>query len=263
MTSFFKLTAVLWAACFFLPPAPAFCQDWKFGSSFNYDTGKYGTDDLTDTVYIPFTLKRYFDDWDLSATVSWLRQSSAGQVTNVGGSPVRADRTAVTSTVSSSESGPGDIILKGGYALKEDGPGSFDLALAGKLKLPTADEEKGLGTGETDWGGGLEFAKEISRDWTFLADAYYAFIGDPPGIDYDNRVSFDTGFSLMLDKGLSLTALYEDGGAILRGTPSARDLSGTVSYAPAAGRQFFGGLLLGLSDGSPDMGISAGFSQKF
>ena len=51
---------------------------WKFSSSLNYDTGKYGTASRTRSVYIPFTLKRYYRDADLSITVPYLRQSSAG-----------------------------------------------------------------------------------------------------------------------------------------------------------------------------------------
>ena len=40
------------------------------------------------------------------------------------------------------------VLLRGAYLVKRDGPGSFDFHLGGVLKLPTADEEKGLGTGE-------------------------------------------------------------------------------------------------------------------
>lgn len=244
------------------PPAPAESADWKFSSSVNYDTGKYGTSDRITSVYIPFTLKRYFDGADLSVTVPYLRQSSSGQVTWVGGKPVRVGR-KMMSAATSTESGLGDIILRGTYALKRDGPNSFGLGLAGRLKLPTADENKGLGTGEPDEGVGLEFAKEVSPDWTILADGYFTIIGDPAGVDLYNQVSLDIGFYKKLDKDLGLTVLYETQNAMVAGNSGPRSLSGTLSRSAPDGLQFSGGVTLGLSSGSPDLGLSAGFSRKF
>ena len=90
--------ACLAAACALLPAASA-AEDWKVSSSVNYDTGKYGTSDRTDSVYIPFTLKRYYGYADLSVTVPWLRQSSTGRVTRVGGRPARAARCGAWPTI--------------------------------------------------------------------------------------------------------------------------------------------------------------------
>ena len=235
---------------------------WKFSSSFNYDTGDYGTPDRTNSVYIPFTLKRYFADGDLAVTVPYLRQSSTGQVTWVGGKPVRLDK-APRASAASSESGLGDIMLRGTYALMRENPGSFDLGLAGRIKLPTADEDKGLGTGEMDGGAGLEFAKELNAGWTLLADAYYTVIGEPEGVDFNNQLALDLGFYKTLKENLGLTVLYESQNAISDGGADPRSVSGTLSYGASAGLQFSGGLTLGLSDGSPDAGVSAGFSKKF
>ena len=243
-------------------PDAAGQKNWKFSSSVNYDTGKYGTPDRTDSFYIPFTLKRYYPDADISVTVPYLRQSSTGQVTWVGGKPVRVSR-GTGAAAGSSESGLGDIALRGTYALMREGPNSFDLALAGKLKLPTANRSKGLGTGEMDEGVGLEFGKEITPSWSLLADGYYTIIGDPDGVDFNNQVSLDIGFYSPLRENLGLTVLYETQSAIVDGNSDPRSVSGTLSYSAPEGVQFSGGLTLGLSDGSPDIGVSAGFSRKF
>ncbi|OGR98547.1 MAG: hypothetical protein A2016_00470 [Elusimicrobia bacterium GWF2_62_30] len=244
-----------------LLPAAAGAENWKLSSSFNYDTGKYGTEYRTDSVYMPFTLKRYYSEGDLSVTVPYLSQSSRGQVTWVGGKPVRSsDRNAAATA--SKASGLGDIMLRGTYNLKQDGPGSCALALAGKLKLPSADEDKGLGTGEMDEGAGLEFAKEINS-WTLLADGYYTIIGDPAGVEYNNQVSLDLGFYAPLRENLGLTVMYETQSALVDGNADPRSLSGTLSYAVPEGMQISCGVALGMSDGSPALGLSAGLSQKF
>lgn len=265
MRIFLALVCLSAAAAVSAEPAPETGrQDWKTNASVNYDTGKYGTQDRTESLYIPFTLKRYYRDGDLSATVSYLRQSSAGQVTWVGGKPTLVGpgkRAAAAGTTT--ESGFGDILLRGTFALKRDGPESFGLGLAGKLKLPTASEAKGLGTGEMDEGVGLEFAKELKPGWTLLADGYYTIIGEPAGADFNNQVSLDIGFYRTLRPDLGLTVLFETQGAIVDGNDDPRSLSGALSYSAPGGSAFSCGLTLGLSDGSPDIGLSAGASRRF
>ncbi len=257
-----KTLLVLACLCAALPAAGARAAGWEFSSAANYDTGKYGSKDRTDSVYIPFTLKRCYSGVDLSITVPYLRQSSRGLVTRVGGKPVRIAAPG-GSAVNSSGAGLGDIILRGAYTLKLDGPRSFDLGLAGKLKLPAASKSKGLGTGELDEGAGLEFAKEIAPGWTLLADGYYTIIGEPAGMELNNQAAVEVGFYRALLKSLGLTVLYEMQNAIVDGNAAPRSLSGTLSYGSPDGVEFAGGLTLGLSDGSPDTGIGAELNLRF
>ena len=259
---YLRIAALCIAGCAWGLAAPSGAQDWKMSAMVSYDTGKYGTSDHTSSFYIPLTLKRYFDKSSASVTVPYLRQSSTGQVVRVGGSPVRVNKVR-TAAGSSSQSGLGDIILRGGYPLRQEDPDSFGLTLAGRIKLPTADEDKGLGTGEFDEGAGLEFAKEIAPRLTLLADGYYTLIGEPDGADFNNQLSLDLGFYSPLNGKLGLTVLYETSNAIVSGNPGPRDLSATLDYKAPDGYNYFGGLLLGLSDGSPDFGISAGLSRRF
>lgn len=264
MKTLLVLACLLAASSISAEPQPeaAGVKDWKFSTSVNFDTGRYGSDDRADSVYIPFTLKRSYSSADLSVTVPYLRQSAAGQVTWVGAKPMRISKGKVPATTSS-ESGLGDIILRGAYALMRDGPEPFDLGLAGKLKLPTADKDKGLGTGEMDEGAGLEFAKELSPGWTLLADGYYTIIGDPAGVNFNNQVSLDIGIYRLLSERVGLTFSYETQNSVVSGNPGPRSISGTIAYSVPDGVQLFGGAALGLSDGSPEIGVSAGFSQKF
>jgi len=264
MKTIFALVCLPAAAlvCAALPPAAVRAANWEFNSAVNYDSGRYGLKDRTASVYIPFTLKRNYSSADLSVTVPYLRQSSKGRITRVGGKPVRiAGGNGVF--VDSAESGLGDILLRGAYTLKLDGPKSFDLGLVGRLKLPTADKNKGLGTGEMDEGVGLDFAKEINPGLTLLADGYYTIIGDTDEVDFNNEVSLEVGFYTLLRKNLGLTVLYETQSALVNGNADPRSVSGTLSCGAQDGIQFAGGLTLGMSGGSPALSIGAGFSRKF
>jgi len=253
---------LLAAACAALTAPPASGKDWKFSSSVNYDTGKYGTPNRVSSIYVPFTLKRYWYEGNLAVTLPFLRQSAQGEITHVGGKPVRISRGRGRAS-SSSETGLGDILVRGAYILKREGPRSFDLAAAGRLKLPTANETKGLGTGEMDEGMGLEFGKELSPGVTLLADGYYTIIGDPPGLDLNNEILLDIGVYKSLGKNMSLTVYYETRSAIIDGNEDPRELSGTLEFKSVDGWRYDLGLLLGLSDGSPDVGLSAGLSLRF
>ncbi|MDD5209159.1 MAG: transporter [Elusimicrobiales bacterium] len=254
------IPAALACAALLLPAAVA--EDWEFSSTVNYDTGRYGSKDRVESVYIPLTLKLKYYDADFAVTAPYLRQTSRGQVTRVGGKPVRVN-TGNSGGENIAESGPGDMLLSAAYTLKLDGPRSFDLALAGRLKLPTASKSKGLGTGEMDEGAGLEFAKEVTPGLTLLSDGYFTIIGDPDGVDFNNEVMLDVGFYSPLSKSIGLTVLYETRSAILDGNADPRSVSGTFSYSMPGGAQFAGGITLGMSDGSPDLGAGAGFISRF
>lgn len=241
------------------PPAGAW--GWQFSSSVNYDTGKYGTSYRTDSLYIPLTLKRYYRRGYVSASASWLRQSTTGQTTRVNGAPVRVRGGSANPT--SAQSGPGDLLLRGTLALKSEARDSYDLALAGLLKLPTADREKGLGTGQMDQGFGLEFAKNIAGKWTLLLNGYYTIVGEPQGVDYNSQLALDAGVHKTFGDGFGLTVLYETRSALAAGSPDPRDVFAQLSYDRPNGLRYTGGLTLGLSEGSPDLGLSAGVSRKF
>ena len=262
MRSLYLTAFVILALCL-AAAQEAGAYDWKIGTSLNYDTGKYGTGTRTDSVYIPLTLTRYYTGGQVSLTVPWLRQSSSGAVTRVGGSPVRASRDDTAAALGSSESGMGDVLLRGTYAIKEESLHSFDLSFAGSLKFPTANEKKGLGTGEIDQGAGLEFAKKMSRNWTLLIDGYYTIIGDPEGVDYDNQVALDIGFYRLLREDLSVTAYYQTRSALVSDNPDQREVNATLVRTLANDDQVSAGLLLGLSEGSPQVGVSVGFARRF
>ncbi|MDA8131371.1 MAG: transporter [Elusimicrobia bacterium] len=239
--------------------ASAAAKDWRFGAGAAYDSGKYGTGIRTDSVSLPFTLTRYYHFGEVSATAAWLRQSSKGRVTRVWGLPARLP---ATRGPSSAESGPGDILVRGTLALKTEKEDAFDLALVGRLKLPTADKDKGLGTGQLDQGAGLEFSKDIAGRWTLLLNGYYTIIGDPRNFNFNNELALAAGFRKRLNEVLSLEGLYETRSALVDGTDDPRDLRGLLTYTKADGDVLSAGLLLGLSEGSPSVGLSFGFSRR-
>src|SRR5207302_410503 len=93
------------------------------------------------------------------------------------------ERKAPDALTASPAAGFGDLYFKGRYYLLDDaGLDSWVPGLAPflKVKAPTADADKGLGTGAWDVGFGLEWDKRF-REFFLLGDVSYTVIGEPPG----------------------------------------------------------------------------------
>lgn len=249
------------AILFNLFSSSAFGADWKLSAQASYETGKYGTDSRTNTLYLPLTLKRYFGRGDVSVTVPYIYQKSGNQVAAVDGTVFKIRQQAGPV---SSNSGIGDIIVRGSYYLLSEGEKApFDLSLTGKIKFPTADDSKGLGTGEFDEGVGVEFGKRLDKEWSIFADASYVSIGSPPGTDLRDRVYFDVGLSDKLSPVLTGSVFYEESTPLISGDPELRDVGFSVEYKAGQDRSVFAGALVGLTSVSPDWGLSAGGSIRF
>jgi hypothetical protein len=258
---FALVLAILSAFVIFSGPAGA--EDWKATLSATWETGKYGTDTRVDTVYIPLTIRRYFDDIGaLSLTVPYLDQTSTGQVTFINGSVFQtkgAKKAAVTT-----ESGLGDIIARGDlYVLKESSSNLLDVTLVGKIKFPTADEGKGLGTGRFDEAIGVDLARSIVPDWTGYFDFYYTFIGSPSGLGLKNTIAFDIGAGYKWAEDMTISAFYAQSTPVVSGVDDLRDLLVNVEYKFSKEGSLLGGVDLGLSPSSPDIGITGGVSYRF
>jgi len=237
-------------------------KDWRFSSSLNYESGTYGTGTRSSSLYVPFTLKRAFGDAFASVTVPYLSQTADGGVSNVGGRFVKTGRGRGGSRTTT-ESGLGDVIGRAGYNVLVEDPAPFDLTIVGKVKVPTAQRSKGLGTGEFDAGGGLEGAKTVAPGWTVLADVYFTAIGDPPGLDLNNQFAADAGVAYLFQPGLTGTVLVEGSNSIFPGGTAPVDARGMLDYKVDESVSINTGVLLGLSDGASDYGFSLGGAVRF
>ncbi len=240
--------------------------DWEIGLEPSFTSGDYGTNTDTDITYIPLIIHRSFQDGDLSLTIPYIQIESSGGVTLVGGAPNRVKKgpgTAVTSSRRSTEEGFGDLLLQGRYYVLEEGELAPLVAVTGLIKFPTADEDKGLGTGELDLGFGLEFSKTFSGNWLGLFDVGYTFIGEPSGFDLRNQWYYDLGLGYYLTPDILISGYYEEWRSLVSDESNPRDLFFAMNYQFSSEIEFTAGLLFGLSDGAPDYGLSGGVRLKF
>jgi len=163
-----------------------------------------------------------------------------------------------------SQSGLGDITLTGAYNLVLDGDGSPNFAVTGYLKFPTADENKGLGTGAFDWGPGLSLSKRLG-DWQPFSEARYVLQGGSSREEFGARNYFlaDVGLGYAWSENLSNSLFCRLGSSAFAGlaAPLEMRLKTVWGFRENTSVEFY--LLKGLSNGSPDMGAGISFFVAF
>lgn len=241
--------------------APSAEKNWKFGAVFSYSSGKYGGPSPIRTTYVPFTLTRLFERGDLAVTVPFVSVRTEGETSLVNGNPQRIKKKGTGTP--SARGGLGDIIVKGRwYAVEERGllP---TLDLFAKVKLPTADESEGLGTGKADAGGGVEISRQFLENWVGYLDASYTHIGSPVGTDLKPQKAWDAGLGYFFQPDLLAGVFYEERTALVEGEPKYRTLELWGDYKVDPDSRLNASLGAGLTEGSPDYFFSIGGNVRF
>jgi hypothetical protein len=247
---------------------------WQLSSSFGYTAGDFDSDGNTRSVDVPVTLTWLGQRAQLALTLPYASVSAPGGTTLIAGVPSQTkkkgkgaggddddDPTEVERSASK-HAGPGDATLKARLFALDEGALLPELALVGKLKLPTADDTHGLGTGEYDEGVGIELVRHFGPLITTL-DLGYTWLGDPPGSRLKDPLRWEVGLGCPLSDALFGGIAYEQKTALVSGADHPKSLLFSLGYAVS--RRYRLNLLLerGLSDGSPSFGLTAGASVRF
>lgn len=223
-----------------------------------YTSGKYGGAASVDELYVPVSVWGDFGRMSLRLTVPWLSvDAPTGTViVGPGGVPVIGDGPRTT------ESGLGDIVASGTirdvWASRD---GSLVLDLAGRVKLPTADEKKGLGTGETDFtlqADGYRFLDGV----TLMGSLGYVFRGDPDDFTLDDGVIAMLGATSSRTQGLRTGLFLEYRQAGYATNDDRLEILGSLGWSIDQWR-LGAYLLTGLSDSSPDWGAGATVGVRY
>lgn len=235
-------------------------DQWKFSSYLTYETGDYGQSHDTHTVYAPFTITRYFTGFETYVTIPYIYQESESNVTTISGKRIKTSR---TTTSTQTAEGLGDIIIGGAYYLMNETTDPLNVNLAASIKLPTADDDEGLGTGEFDETIGLETSKNLADKWNGYFNMYYTFIGDPSNQPLDNQFTYSLGAGYKIDPKTEISEFYTESTAITSGVENSRSLATSISHDLDEKTNLVGSLSIGLSDSSPDYGVTGGVNIKF
>jgi hypothetical protein len=213
-------------------PAVAADDDprWLFSSSVNYSVGDYGTNKDTTIVYVPFTFGvRPVDTLWINLTVPWIYQNSQNVVVT-GATRKKATGTFAQPATSTSESGLGDVLLRGSFVLVDEKSFLPEIAPYVKIKFPTADKDRGLGTGEFDETIGVDLSKQLIGPLYGYVTVAYTFVGSPPGTEFHNSFGWSIGAAYTLIPSLSFFAFLDGSTAISPGEADPLELRVGAEY---------------------------------
>ncbi len=251
----------------------------------DYSKGDYGSSDSTNVFYMPFSAKYETGAFSYNLTIPWIRISGAGDIvpggfSGAGGASgsgsvdcrkrgtgactnvVTTPSIISTTSSRSSESGIGDIVAAATYNALDGGDNGFIVDFTGRIKLPTASESKGLGSGKTD------FAVQVNVDKNFNGPYVstglgYKILGEPNGVSYDNVIYGSLGGGYKLSKDTSIGVSYDWATAAVDGATRPHEFSIYGSHSISDNYKLSGALYAGLSDASPDVGGGLTLSYYF
>ena len=264
-------------------PAP----QYALGIGLDVSSGSFGTSATTTYVGVPLIV-----DWfpterlDLELTVPLFYRRTTGVDTantavaksvtkgpggsggsgGSGGVIIGAGGTIISTGAcgtSGGDFGVGDVTLTSGYAVLMDSDSSPLIRPTVYIKFPTADESKGFGTGEFDFGAGIAVSKWLGN-WQPFTEGRYIF----QGASYDETwaldfVIVDAGVAYSWNESLLTSAYARFGSKPFEGMsdPLEARLKTVWRFEKSTYAEAY--VLKGLSDGSPDYGGGISVFREF
>ena len=260
-----------------------------------YSSGKYGGAERTSIAGVPVSAKYTAGPLTLRMSVSWLSISGTGVIIPSGiggigssssGSGSSGGSVGVFGCAADNRSGarkPEDngpcattIGAGAGARRTEQGFGDVNAAvtynaitskgltmdITGKVKLPTASDTRGLGSGKTDYALQVEAEQAVGKGY-INGGIGYKWLGDPTGISLRNVVYGSIGGGFKLSGDTTIGVAYDTASAARSGGPIPQELSFYVSQSMSKNIKLNGNIYKGLSNGSPDWGAGVGLGYTY
>jgi len=234
-----------------LAPAALAADEGKLtlSAGVDFSSGDYGSNTDTEVWYLPLTAKYELGRSIFKLTMPYLRVSGPSGCVIIDGRPV-----CDASGAASSEEGLGDVVLGYSYSLMPKPVAGFFIDLGGKVKLGTADEDKGLGSGKNDYSAQAD-VYYLAGQFTPFATLGYRFMGDPAGYDFNDTWFGSLGLAYKLSNQNSVGALWDLRQKLTNDGEGANELMLYWSHNFAAGYKLQTYAVAGFSDASPDYGL--------
>jgi hypothetical protein len=230
-------------------------SDWQLTSTLGAtDTnGDYGTAQNTNVLLGLSTLSLSDDNLKFSASIPYMRISGRGLVVfDASGNPIVINRRATIPP--DVRTGWGDLNLGASYTIPPAILDGFEVRIGGVVKAPTGSARKRLSTGEADYGASIDVSRQFGL-WTPFVTVGYLDHGQPSGFSLNNTTSVSAGTSLELSDNLVVVASYDYDSADSPLVVAGQELFGSLSWVRDDRITVTGYGTLGLTSGSPDVGL--------
>ena len=215
--------------------------------------GDYGSQQNTNILLGLSTLSLSDGNLKFTASIPYMRISGRGLVVfDASGNPIVINRrTTIPPDV---RTGWGDLNLGASYTIPESILDGFEVRIGGVVKAPTASARRRLSTGEADFGGSIDVSRQFGL-WTPFVTLGYLDHGQPAGFSLNNTTSVSAGSSLELSDNLVAVVSYDYDSADAPMVTAGQELFGSLSWVRDDRITLTGYGTLGLTSGSPDVGL--------
>jgi hypothetical protein len=203
----FTGSAPVWALS--TAPEKPLTASVSFGAE--YASGSYGTGSTIRSLYLPLIATWSPNErFDFGIEIPFLYQSSSNVTTdlyngaslssteaNVAAKGGPGGNSGGSGAASSGVTGLGDIILRAGAVALSETATLPQLRPSLVVKCPTADSSAGLGTGEFDFGFGVEASKWFGN-WRLIGEGFYTYQGKAAGFGLNDYVSYTAAVGYQL-----------------------------------------------------------------
>ena len=227
----------------------------KIETGVTYSRGDYGLNEDTEVLVVPFTYTLEFGEATLRATAPWLHVSGPASVINGGASGGGPSRPNADST-----SGLGDSSLGLSYHFNPV-PDEWNIDGTVRVKFPTGDEDRGLGTGEMDYYGQLDFYRVYGKFVPFGVVGYRV-LGDGR-YQLDDGLYATLGNVFILGGGRSLAVSLDWRDALSAGADDSLESGIYLITRHSEHWSSTVGGLVGFTDASPAYGLSGSVGYTF
>lgn len=248
--------------------APATAQRFDYSGSVQYATGEYFLTERSNSVFLLNGLGMSLGRLRVSGSVPFILQSSpwityttfGSGTTGMGGSVDGTSTELRADTATQQQVGLGDPMFYAGLEVVRSRAGMLSVRVSGSVKAPLGDVERGFSTGQWDYAAGLALSGVLGGTLLFADVAYWVF-GDPPGLEYIDPIAYSFGVGRPFANGkLGLMASVFGYTEVIEGATPPVQASLGLSYLVDFRRSLMGTVSFGLTDSSPDIAVSVGWS---
>jgi len=255
---------------------PVWGSTVAYSGSIQYARGNYIFDQTTSSMFMFNGFSFSSEGLNLSASIPVIFQSTpyvsysgvgilpsgGSEHTQVSGR--RGNQEVILpEPVDYEQFGIGDPTVSLGLRLLKESKLFPTVQLVVQAKLPLASIEKGFGTGEWDYSGGLSLSKALGKTFLFV-DMYYWMLGDLPDLELKDTVSYSIALGHPLSGGkYALLVSYSGSTNIISEVAPPSFLGFGFSYRIDAKKSLMLNASLGLTESVPDLSVSLGWNIGF
>lgn len=254
------LSVVMLPACAVFAQEPARTDsDLRHSSvlAFYFSKGFYGQELPTYVRYLPYTHEISVPGWRFKASLPVLEIDGPGNVLIDIGNVGRE------STGRVSARGVGDLVLSSTFEMPAMGERLpfFDLTV--DLKLPTADERRGLGTGRPDVGIQLDAYQNLGR-FTFFGAVGYRYRHRSPVYEgLNDSVNLSLGLSRPVYDRSQVGFIYDFRQAASSYSGETHEILPYLSWAPSDRWALMFYLIKGFTEDSADSAMGVQMTRRW